>query len=240
MSRDQGRSTASRQRRESGEEERASVLVYVRDVVSSASAVLLVGLLLFSVSGVWPPLVAIESPSMEPHIDTGDLVFVMEEDRFPGPNARHGVTTAAQSDSYVRFEQSGDVIVFAPDGNRETTPIIHRAMLWVDEGENWYDRADPDAVGGAKSCADLRNCPAPYAGFITKGDNNVRYDQVGSTVISNPVRPAWVVGTAELRVPLLGQIRLRWNQAAGSQFTSPETVTNESVGSGSTAAEAGA
>jgi signal peptidase len=180
---------------------------------------------------------------MEPHIDTGDLVFVMEEDRFPGPDARHGVTTADQSDSYVRFEQSGDVIVYAPDGNTGTTPIIHRAMLWVDDGENWYDRADPDAVGSADSCADLRNCPAPYAGFITKGDNNARYDQVGSAVISDPVKPEWIVGTAELRVPFLGQIRLGWNQAAG-RVDHPErvgTATNESAGAvGSSALEAGA
>ncbi len=196
------------------EADRHGAIVYVTDVVSSASAVLLVGVLLFSVSGVWPPLVAIESPSMEPHIDTGDLVFVMEEERFPGPNARHGVTTAADTSTYVRFQGTGDVIVYAPDGNRRATPIIHRAMLWVDRGENWYDRADPNDVGNAESCSELSNCPAPHAGFITKGDNNARYDQVGSAVISAPVKPEWVVGTAELRVPVLGQIRLRWNQAA--------------------------
>ncbi|WP_236035432.1 S26 family signal peptidase [Haloarcula rubra] len=200
--------------RPSASDDGAGVLVYVTDMVGSAGAVLLVGLLLFAVSGVWPPLVAIESPSMDPHIEKGDLVFVMEEERFAGANAEHGVVTAARGERYVRFSRPGDVIVYAPDGDNGTTPIIHRAMLYVEDGENWYDRADPAAVGVADNCRELTNCPAPHDGFITKGDNNRRYDQVGSSPISDPVRPTWVIGTAEWRVPLLGEIRLGWNQAA--------------------------
>ena len=188
---------------------------YAADIVGSAGAVLLVGLLLFAVSGVWPPLVAIESPSMEPHIGEGDLVFVMEEHRFAGPGAQDGVVTAERGAGYVRFQRPGDVIVFAPDGNTARTPVIHRAMFYVEAGENWYGRADPAAVGGANNCSELANCPANYSGFITKGDNNVNYDQVGSSPISDPVRPEWVIGTAEWRVPLLGEIRLGWNRATG-------------------------
>src|SRR6056297_337911 len=60
---------------------------FLNDFATSVLAVVAVGVLLFAVSGVWPPMVAIESPSMEPHIDTGDLVFVMEEHRFPGPRS---------------------------------------------------------------------------------------------------------------------------------------------------------
>jgi len=188
---------------------------YLRDIVGSAGAVALVGLLLFSVSGVWPPLVAIESPSMEPHIGEGDLVFVMEEERFAGPNAQDGVVTAERGERYVRFQQPGDVIVFAPDGERERTPVIHRAMFYVEAGEDWYSRADPDAVGGADNCTELAHCPTNYSGFITKGDNNAHYDQVGGDPISGPVRAEWVIGTAEWRVPLLGEIRLGWNRATG-------------------------
>jgi len=198
---------------------------YSMDIVGSAGAVILVGLLLFAVSGVWPPLVAIESPSMDPHIQKGDLVFVMEENRFPGGNAQHGVVTEERGESYVRFDRPGDVIVYAPDGNQARTPIIHRAMLYVEDGEDWYSRADPAAVGTADNCTELANCPADYNGFITKGDNNAQYDQVGTNPISDPVRPEWVIGTAEWRIPLLGEIRLGWNQAAGA------TVSNQSVGS---------
>ncbi len=188
---------------------------YAVDIVGSAGAVVLVGVLLFAVSGVWPPLVAIESPSMEPHIDEGDLVFVMAEERFSGANAEHGVVTAQRGERYVRFQQPGDVIVYEPDGNPDRTPIIHRAMFYVEAGENWYDRADPDARGGADNCAELTNCPANESGFITKGDNNRHYDQIGGRPISDPVRPEWIIGTAEYRVPLLGEIRLGWNEATG-------------------------
>ncbi|MFC7018437.1 MULTISPECIES: S26 family signal peptidase [Haloarcula] len=196
------------------------------ELASAVVAVCLVGLFLFAVSGVWPPLVAIESASMTPNIETGDMVFVMDEERFPGPDARHGVVTAAagEQDGYVAFGRPGDVIVFMPDGDASATPIIHRAMLWVDRGENWYDRADPDAVGTATDCAELRNCPAPHAGFVTKGDFNAEYDQAGTT--STVVRPSWVIGTGEVRLPDLGWVRLR-SQAvagAGTQTSDPETV----------------
>ncbi|WP_254272777.1 S26 family signal peptidase [Haloarcula marina] len=193
----------------SGPQRRPPPWVYVLDVATSVLAVVVVGLLLFAVSGVWPPLVAVESPSMTPNVETGDLVFVMEAERFPGPDARHGVVTAEAGGGpgYVMFGRAGDVIVFRPDGDPGRTPVIHRAMLYVAADENWYDRADPDAVGDAGNCAALRNCPAPHAGFVTKGDFNGRYDQ--ATTTSTVVRPSWVVGTAEYRVGGLGWLRLR-------------------------------
>ena len=190
---------------------------YGMDILGSAGAVILVGLLLFAVSGVWPPLVAIESASMDPHIEKGDLVFVMEEERFEGANAVHGVVTRQRGKGYVRFEQRGDVIVFEPNGNEGRTPIIHRAMFYVEDDENWYSRAEPEFIGSADNCKQLANCPAPHDGFITKGDNersNKNYDQIGSNPISDPVKPEWVIGTAEYRIPLLGEIRLGWNSQA--------------------------
>lgn len=192
-----------------GSEGPAPIAVYVRDVLGSIGAVVLVGLLLFTVSGVYPPLVAIESPSMTPNIQTGDMVFVMDEERFSGPEARHGVVTAEAGATvgYSTFGEPGDVIIFEPNGDTGRTPIIHRAMLWVESGENWYDRADEDAVGAADNCAELRHCPAPHSGFVTKGDFNNGYDQAGRT--STVVRPEWVIGTAEVRVPGLGWIRLQ-------------------------------
>jgi len=198
----------------SSDDEPPQFVQYGMDIVGSAGAVILVGLLLFTVSGVWPPLVAIESPSMDPNIETGDLVFVMEEERFAGPNAEDGVVPAAAAGGYVKFQQPGDVIVYEPDGSESRTPIIHRAMFYVEDGESWYSRADPDHLGSADNCEELSNCPAPHAGFITKGDNNDQYDQVGSNPISEPVESEWVIGTAEYRVPLLGEIRLGWNRAA--------------------------
>jgi signal peptidase len=193
--------------------------LYLRDIGTSLGAVVLVGAFLFAVSGVWPPLVAIESGSMEPNIDTGDMVFIMDAERFPGEDARHGVVTAAAGTEtgYRTFQRPGDVIVFEPNGNEQRTPVIHRAMLWVETGENWYDRANREYVGNADSCDELRNCPAPHAGFITKGDNeatNSRYDQVSGA--STVVRPEWVIGTGSLRIPRLGYVRVQPTQLSSA------------------------
>ena len=190
--------------------------IFVYDIVSSILAVLVVGAYLYAISGVWPPLVAVESRSMTPNMQVNDLVFVMEADRFPGPEAHGdtGVVTARTGEAvgYHKFGGFGDVVVYERDGNGQRVPIIHRAMFWVEEGENWYDRADPDYIGSASECGDtpaegLRNCPAPHAGFVTKGDSNGRYDQVSG--LSGPVKPEWVVGTAQVRIPGLGWIRLQ-------------------------------
>ena len=208
-------------------------VAFAREVLTSVAAVVAVGLLLFAISGVWPPMVAIESDSMVPHMQKGDLVFVMEEGRL-APESAHGetgVVTAAIGEDvgYTKFKQSGDVIVYQPYGDERRTPIIHRAMLWVDEGENWYDRANPEYVDGADNCRQLSNCPAERAGFITKGDNNPGYDQ--ALGISSIVRPNWVIGTAEIRIPYLGWIRLSLSTlssesgplVASVSFESPES-----------------
>ena len=188
-------------------------VAFVREVVSSLAIVAAIGLLLFAVSGLWPPMVAIESPSMAPNMQTGDLVFVMEEHRFAGGAARGdtGVVPhrAGAAAGYKEFNEYGDVIVYRPDGDPNAVPIIHRARFWVNDGENWYDKANQAYLGGAENCEELANCPAPHGGFITKGDNNGLYDQVGSyEPISSPVKPSWVTGTAEFRIPWLGRIRL--------------------------------
>jgi len=208
-------------------------VLFVREAASSALAVGMVGLLLFSVSGVWPPLVAVESGSMQPNMEKGDLVFVMEEHRLSPDfaTADTGVVTLADAreNNYRKFGGTGDVVVYEPFGNSRATPVIHRAHFWVDDGENWYDRADPDVVE-ADSCEELRNCPAPHAGFITKGDNaatNGYYDQARG--ISSPVKPEWVRGTAEYRVPYLGWVRLTVSSATTSGAVAPPVATTPDV-----------
>lgn len=190
----------------------------IREMVSSVVVVVMVGLILFAISGIWPPMVAVESGSMEPHMQRGDLVFVMAPNRFP-PEAATGSTgivtyrNGIRSD-YTKFGDYGDVIVYRPNG-MNSTPIIHRARFWVNASENWYDKADARAVPGS-SCSEIPNCPAPHAGFITKGDANPLYDQTSG--ISGPVRPAWIKGTAKVRIPFLGYVRLQFSQLARGQL----------------------
>ena len=183
------------------------VVVTVREVLTSVAIVAVVGLVLFTASGIWPPLVAVESGSMEPHMFKGDLVFVVEDGRYAPEEARSGVVTFEDGTEtgYWSFGDHGNVVVYRPDG-REVTPIIHRAHFYVEEGENWVARANPEYTGGA-TCRQVRTCPAPHDGFITKGDNNAVYDQVARR--STVVRPEWVRGVAKVRVPWLGCIRLQ-------------------------------
>ncbi|MFP4529697.1 MAG: S26 family signal peptidase [Halodesulfurarchaeum sp.] len=203
---------------------------FLREILVSILIVLAVGMLLYVVSGVWPPLVAVESNSMDPHLQKGDLVLVMEEGRFAPDFAAGdtGIVTAETGSErdYNRFGGPGDVIVYQPSGSESATPIIHRAHFYVEEGENWYDRADSSLIE-ADSCDGLTACPAPADGFITKGDNTVTnnyYDQTRG--ISSVVEPEWVRGTAVVRIPWLGWIRL-----AASDLDLPLVLTGPGAGS---------
>lgn len=192
-----------------------SGLVLAKEIAISIAVVLLLAGLLFALSGVWPPLVAVESDSMEPRIMTGDLVFVTDTERFVSDGAIEstGVVPADIGDEldHDTFDDTGDVIVYQPNGDDSRTPIIHRAMLWVESGEDWSDRADPARTGGTTDCDRLANCPAPHDGFITQGDNNLRYDQVRESTA--PIKPEWIQSRAHLRIPWLGNVRLILDQA---------------------------
>lgn len=210
-------------------------LMFIREVLTSVAAVALIGLLLFAVSGVWPPMVAVESPSMDPHMQKGDLVFISEPGRFV-PAYAQGQTgvvtqTVGEQRDYRTFDGYGSVVIYDAPG-RIGPPIIHRAMFWVDDGENWYDEANPEYLRG-DSCEAVPNCPAPHAGFITKGDNNAYYDQVSD--ISTVVRPDWVVGVAHVRIPYLGWVRLGVSSvllegASPAMVDAPTVAGPESVG----------
>ncbi|ELY46067.1 S24/S26 family peptidase [Natronorubrum sulfidifaciens] len=215
-------------------------VVLARDIVSSVAIVAVIGLLLFGLSGVWPPLVAVESGSMEPNMHRGDLIFVVDDDRYAGddPADDTGIVTleAGESNGHEKFGQAGDVIVFWPNGDPGATPVIHRAHFWVEEGENWVDtKANEEFVGGA-TCADIQTCPANHDGFITKGDANSGYDQYRGGAQTDVVRTEWVTGKAMLRVPWLGHVRLTFDEIFGGMLVPspalegvPEAVTPETT-----------
>lgn len=191
-------------------------LLLLREVAISFGVVLLIGLLLFGVSGVWPPMVAVESESMEPNINKYDLILVTEPGRFTGDAADEtGVVTvdSVDGENHASFDQPGSVVVYKDPGSFGP-PIIHRAHFYVEADENWHDRANPDHIS-AESCEELNNCPAPHAGYITKGDNeasNGKYDQANG--IAPVVKPGWITGIAQLRLPKIGYIRLALTGAA--------------------------
>ncbi|CAG1005782.1 signal peptidase I [Methanosarcinales archaeon] len=141
--------------------------------------------------GLYTPMVAVESGSMIPHIQIGDIIFVESINR-----TEIITNEAGKKVNYSSFDEYGDVILYKPRGMEETTPIIHRAMYFVNESE-------PMWPGGPL---------APHAGYITKGDNsrtNAAYDQQGSISHLQPIKKEWVIGKARFgRVPLLGCISL--------------------------------
>ena len=179
------------------------------------------------VTGVWPPLVAVESGSMEPALSVGDLAVVTEPERFAPAAATAGVVTARQGRDrgHRAFGAPGSVVVYSPPG-RTGPPVVHRVQFRVAAGENWYDRADPSAVT-ADSCADLRHCPAPHDGFVTKGDGNRRYDQ--AVGLAPPVRESWLRGVARGSVPYLGCLRLAF--AGDSCLAAHQTSRQAAVSS---------
>lgn len=182
---------------------------FLWDVLLGVAIIAILVVVVFGLSGVWPPFVAIESGSMEPHMSAGDLVFLVEGDRYAGDDgvADTGLVTLEHGEEigHLAFGKPGHVVVFNQGEDTEVS-IIHRLHLYVEEGENWFDRANPEYIDGADDCDELSNCPAPHDGFITKGDDNPAYDQVNNHM--EVIKPEWVEGRAAFRLPYLGELRL--------------------------------
>ncbi|HIH86287.1 MAG TPA: S26 family signal peptidase, partial [Methanosarcinales archaeon] len=116
--------------------------------------VLMIGMFMFisQISlGTPRPAVAVESGSMLPNIGIGDVVIIQNIQRTQIITHTDGTLSG-----YTSFDEYGDVILYRKYGSTVDTPIIHRAMYWVEEGEPMWS-------GGPA---------APHSGYITEGDNN--------------------------------------------------------------------
>lgn len=153
--------------------------------------ILVVGLacLLFGTSGTWPSMVAVESDSMCPNLNVGDLVFIVQKDRL----GEILTTDEAKLKGEKSLGGYGDVIVYNPNGNTHTTAFIHRVVDWIEEEEA------VELYGFSPDTA--------HSGYITKGDNNNAEDQtfafngIGRVY---PVQDEWIVGKAVFAIPFLG------------------------------------
>jgi signal peptidase len=125
-------------------------------------------------------MVAVESGSMVPNLNIGDIIVVQGASRteiIPWDTA--------EKTGYKAFNLPGDVILYRPYGKEalnlldqigmllgrppsadKATPIIHRALSYVEEGEPMWE-------GGPG---------APFGGYITKGDHNEVIDQQAGRV----------------------------------------------------------
>ena len=232
---------------------------WARELGSALLVVSVVFMLTWVYTGNWPPMVVIESGSMEHDdnplypepgfthigaIDTGDLVLVKSAERSD-------IITylAGKQQGYERYGDYGDVIIYYKNGLRgvcsagasldeaecnrqdgewtQATPIIHRAMAWVevrDNGSYYLPEVDMEFANGKLVLAEIGLPPgAPLtgitqSGYITKGDSvgNRHPDQLthrdllGQSV--QPVQPGDIVGMARGELPWFGLIKLKLTQ----------------------------
>jgi signal peptidase len=148
----------------------------IKDIIFVIVVVGAISLLSQLALGLWTPMVAVESGSMVPNLNIGDIILVQGASR----------TTVipwdeAEKTNYTAFNNPGDVILYRPygkesmnlldqfkmvigiaPGREKATPIIHRALQYVETGEPmWKDGPN-----------------APFSGYITKGDHNDVIDQM--------------------------------------------------------------
>ncbi len=168
---------------------RSTLIEAGRSLAEATLIVVVIIVAAYTLTGTWHIGYAVESGSMLPNMQIGDLIFVLSPHRTHIVTYEEGINC-----NYKSFNNYGDVIIYRPNGLSSVTPIIHRAMYWVNKG---------DEMPGGR--------PAPHEGYITKGDNNGCYDQQCLGVEVNgrlckvePVKPEWVIAVAKIRVPYLG------------------------------------
>ncbi len=116
---------------------------FARDILWVIGVVGSIALALYLLCGTWPAVVTIESGSMIPNMNIGDLVVVVQKDRF----GELQTWDDGRISGYKKFGDYGDVIIYRPNGITDTWasvgllplskqhPIIHRAMTWIPAGD---------------------------------------------------------------------------------------------------------
>ncbi len=113
-----------------------------RDLLWVVAVVGSIAIALWLICGTWPAVVTIESGSMIPHMNIGDLVVVVQKDRFGDLQTWDD----GKVSGYQKFGDYGDVIIYRPNGYTDMWaslgllplsgqhPIIHRVMTWTEGG----------------------------------------------------------------------------------------------------------
>jgi signal peptidase len=152
------------------------------ETVASISVVLIIIGSLFAYTQNWPPMVVVESDSMQHGqndtlgvVNTGDIVLVKKV------SVPSGITTYVESEmtGYSTYGELGDVILYYPNGQTGATPVIHRAIVWLDYNSTTGSFDVPSLLNLA--------CHTQYVIDSPSGEQ---------TCLSNPWTP--VVGTLVL------------------------------------------
>ena len=127
----------------------------VRELVLAAGMITLLVLAMWAHTGSMPPLVVVESNSMQHDsngeigtIDAGDLILVHS------PEDNRIITFAEATDpksdyyGYESLGMEGDVIIYERNGESDSTPIIHRALFKISIGESLPAENQDGCEGG--------------------------------------------------------------------------------------------
>ncbi|MBN1539253.1 MAG: S26 family signal peptidase [Candidatus Thermoplasmatota archaeon] len=134
---------------------------FIFDFIGAMIVLLIIIGALHTYTGNWPPLVVVQSGSMEHSdesssigvIDTGDLVFVKKLGEGRGPVTYvEGVMSGHRT-----YDSYGDVIIFRPNGNETRTAIIHRAVVWIEFNSSTYNTETGQGGGYDVPSLGLRN-----------------------------------------------------------------------------------
>ncbi len=202
-------------------------IMLIREIILAIAIVGIILAALWAYTGQFPhtPMVVVTSSSMmhenEPFgrigtIDPGDLVLVKKV------YSRNDIITRGDPlnphTKHKTYGDYGDVIIYYPNGDKSSTPIIHRAICYIERNPNGTYDIEEYGIHNAKSInlvelglalpyhSSYENYKPPHSGFITKGDNNNECDQAGG--LSSPVKLEWIVGKARGELPWFGLIKL--------------------------------
>lgn len=236
-----------------------------RDIAIAVLVVGGILLVLFLYTGNWPPPVVVESNSMM-HVDSDEyassrLAYQQNPDKDWGTSRADGVpfgrigtidpgdlvlvkqaSSPDEVDTFadggeIRYGRPGEVVVYFKGDGEIGTPIIHRAMTYIEvvkDGQGdvvryevrWSDEWDEPAE--CRTEDDRRICifgdqgveipeigwhtrrQFDWSGYVTQGDNvvgNSAPDQVMG-IFPNLVKHEWVQGVARGELPWFGLIKL--------------------------------
>jgi len=227
-----------------------SLVLFLRDAAVAVVFVALVLIAMFAYTGLWPPMVVIESNSMMhgdenlSHIgtiDTGDLVLVKKVDS-PSDVVTYMDGLVSGHKTYGDY---GDVVIYKRAGSDIGTPIIHRALIYLETNSD----------GISYRAESLRQAPADTWSVSNPGDtwdrltstisiDHVGYDDLTVTIDTGalltshrsgfitkgdhnfgidqmyggggPVDISWVVGKARGEIPWFGLLKLWSTDTLGS------------------------
>jgi len=106
----------------------------IRETMYALAAVGAIALVLYLYAGSWPPMVSVDGLSMYPNMHDGDLIIIQSIEKSP-------IVTYDAAGGRSSFGDAGDVIVYQPFGRRDMTPVIHRALYYVNASEPMWEGA---------------------------------------------------------------------------------------------------